>query len=377
MAETNQRMAWIDVLKGIAILFVVLGHNPLTTAHPKIFNIIFSFHIPLFFFISGYLFKPDQSIGKHIRKRFNSLLKPYLFTVLLISLAYLLVKSDTSLWWYPIWTIYGNGPNLPKAVLHLWFLPHLFLVTLIVWTLFKYIIILKNSIIARPIIVAILLVSGILGLHLFWNATIPEFVSNLFSTDINSFLMNGLLANPAYLETQSLDEKQFILKGLPWSIDIALISSAFFISGYFVKKYIQDKFFHKDSIAMLMLLLFAALHFFYNYTIDLNMRRYDSFLICTLLAYSGIYVCMYSAYIIASRNNGLTKALQYIGGYTLVIFIFHPMIQSKVYFAILSFVHQDSIAFLPAFAVGIGVPLLLNWLLLERFKFFRYWYYAK
>ena len=50
--ETN-RDDLFDVLKGIAIILVIVGHCHLTKLRP----IIYSFHIPIFFFITGYFLK--------------------------------------------------------------------------------------------------------------------------------------------------------------------------------------------------------------------------------------------------------------------------------------------------------------------------------
>lgn len=55
----NNRLEYIDKLRGFAIFLVVLGHIylPYTDEggrHP-IAEMIYSFHMQLFFFISGYL----------------------------------------------------------------------------------------------------------------------------------------------------------------------------------------------------------------------------------------------------------------------------------------------------------------------------------
>lgn len=73
----SERIGWVDNLRGIGIFLVVLGHLSLPEIEMKI---IYSFHMPLFFFISGFLFKmnrfEDKKIG--IKKRFSSLIIPYL-----------------------------------------------------------------------------------------------------------------------------------------------------------------------------------------------------------------------------------------------------------------------------------------------------------
>lgn len=47
----DRRLQWLDVAKGITILLMVLGH---TSIPMVISNFIFAFHMPLFFFASGY-----------------------------------------------------------------------------------------------------------------------------------------------------------------------------------------------------------------------------------------------------------------------------------------------------------------------------------
>jgi fucose 4-O-acetylase-like acetyltransferase len=79
----------LDALKGFAIILVVVGH---ITAYSKpenlndnvLFQLIYSFHMPLFFFISGYLvfgrFGPTTWVWTI--KKFRQLIVPYiLFTV--------------------------------------------------------------------------------------------------------------------------------------------------------------------------------------------------------------------------------------------------------------------------------------------------------
>ncbi len=50
--QSRERIAWVDGLRGIAILLVVLGH-----VNPPFKKIIYGFHMALFFIISGFLFK--------------------------------------------------------------------------------------------------------------------------------------------------------------------------------------------------------------------------------------------------------------------------------------------------------------------------------
>ena len=71
----NKRIQWIDILKGIAMILVIAGHT--ISGVPR--SIIFSFHMPLFFALSGYTYKLASDGGgvmHRIRKDCKHLLLP-------------------------------------------------------------------------------------------------------------------------------------------------------------------------------------------------------------------------------------------------------------------------------------------------------------
>lgn len=78
-----ERLVYIDLLKGIAIILVVMGHmfEPYTDwLNSPINQMIYSVHIPLFIFLSGFVFHVYN--GKHgrlrtIAKRAFALLLPF------------------------------------------------------------------------------------------------------------------------------------------------------------------------------------------------------------------------------------------------------------------------------------------------------------
>lgn len=73
----QNRLNWIDWTKALAISFVVFGHIPqIRGSFPVCF--ITQFHIPLFFFISGYLTKKEYMNKQTANKYFHSLIIPYL-----------------------------------------------------------------------------------------------------------------------------------------------------------------------------------------------------------------------------------------------------------------------------------------------------------
>jgi acyltransferase len=91
----NSRLEWVDWTKILGMLLVVLGH--MNIAKQDI-EYIYSFHMPLFFFLSGYLEK-DKGLKKIISRSYQSLVVPYL---LLCMLSYP--------WWY--FVAYHRHPEL-------------------------------------------------------------------------------------------------------------------------------------------------------------------------------------------------------------------------------------------------------------------------
>lgn len=89
------RLEWIDFAKGIGIYLLVLGHMP---SLPSLFtNWIYSFHMPLFFFLSGYVFKESRSYKETIQKSFKNLIFPYLcydFIFLLLDILFWGMRSE-------------------------------------------------------------------------------------------------------------------------------------------------------------------------------------------------------------------------------------------------------------------------------------------
>lgn len=104
-------------MKGIAILCVILGHIPNAPES----KLIYSFHMPLFFIVAGYFFKPDNKYKARFIKDTKRLLLPYyavifaltFYTVIVhtvINSDYGQIESFLSLYVYsgtPAWFLVG------------------------------------------------------------------------------------------------------------------------------------------------------------------------------------------------------------------------------------------------------------------------------
>ena len=122
MVESN-RLDWIDVAKGLGISSVVIGHVYTNYIH----WIIFAFHMPLFFFLSGITLKPKQL---KIKKIFKGLIIPYVSYLFLLSIIVIILNGiQLDIWYYISFIkskMYG-GVRLVKEFGVFWFPTVLFI----------------------------------------------------------------------------------------------------------------------------------------------------------------------------------------------------------------------------------------------------------
>lgn len=146
----TKRLDWIDIAKGIGIILVVLGHTLVPQVRETGFAgflwiFIYNFHMPLFFFLSGYLFEKGlphyTNKGKFILGKLQYLMLPYL---IFSTFAYLFIGFSLKI---PLLAkVLENGGytavDLKDAILqivtynnhidkHLWFVFSLFIVFLV------------------------------------------------------------------------------------------------------------------------------------------------------------------------------------------------------------------------------------------------------
>lgn len=323
----------VDTAKGIGIILIVFGHNWIIAHdHGEIFRIVFSFHVPLFFFLSGVFLRPQQDFAELLRSRADALLKPFFVVLLAWGLARFLV-SHIDLRSYLLGMLYGTGNTIEWVPL--WFLPHLFLAMLLVWAMLR---IGMHSARAERITVinmVLLLAAGISVIHLF------------ASMDASQF--NGL--------NQLLGNRQGNFPGLPWSLDLIGVSSAFILLGQVLRQQVVQ-FKPKGYLSALALAVFVALHYLFDETMDLNMRLYGSWWISTLQALLGIYLVLaISVYL--QRYSGVVKVLAYFGSSSLFIMIFHSWIEVKAFTMAARWISNDYLNAMLAMLAGLLLPLLL------------------
>jgi polysaccharide biosynthesis protein PslL len=127
----------IDVARGIGIALVVFGHlNDGTFLR----NWIYLFHMPFFFFLSGYLFKVKTGYRAFFQKKFIHLMVPYFsFLVLYAPLEFKYHHAESHAVWRTIGALVWGGDSLRGPLAIFWFVSCLFLTQqLMNWLMITY-----------------------------------------------------------------------------------------------------------------------------------------------------------------------------------------------------------------------------------------------
>ena len=127
-----ERIEWLDLSKGIGIFLVIAGHCLNVNTTP--FHLIFEFHMPLFFLLSGYTYSRKMGFRNMVEKKFKGLLVPFISFYLLGTAATLVLPQ-----WHKGFSLAAVKNDLifayPDSVHNssIWFLVCLFWVCVAYW----------------------------------------------------------------------------------------------------------------------------------------------------------------------------------------------------------------------------------------------------
>lgn len=170
------RIAWIDVSRGWCMLAIVAGHFYLPwNQHPALFDLLYAFHVPAFFFLSGLVFNPGKrSFPRFLYTRARAIMLPYvlwafisvcIFAVLGSVAAGSLGRKNPASFTTMLKDIMWATPSAHHMDWNkpLWFLPAIMVTYLIAWATAKLI---EGNRIALAVITVIsLLPSWFLASH--------------------------------------------------------------------------------------------------------------------------------------------------------------------------------------------------------------------
>lgn len=125
MSMTQKRINWIDWSKSLCMFLVVLGHCHIQESQQVVTQVIYSFHIPLFFFLSGLLCPKSMSLSS-LKKDLRFLILPYFIYGILTILVHSCISRNFTFYWY-LQEFQRLCLGYSASVGAIWFLPALFI----------------------------------------------------------------------------------------------------------------------------------------------------------------------------------------------------------------------------------------------------------
>lgn len=273
----KKRDATIDIAKGIGIYLVCLGH---TTSNEVLLKWMYSFHMPLFFFLSGIFHSHSENYFEFFKKKVRALLVPYLFFAITLFMFFLLVSKKIG---------FSVGENLSV----------------------------KENFIGIFIGTEIKNFSQVSWGGQLWFLLVLFLVANFMYFIKKLSLKTQILVNILMIIVNIYLTKKLNFK-LPWSFLTSLMAFNFYWFGnYFRKDILNRKNIPNLILASLLIINLIISHL--NGKVDMWRNSYGNLIMFFIGAYSGILFLIFfiKKFIL---NNGFLK---YIGKNSLVILAYH------------------------------------------------------
>jgi len=342
----SKRIEYIDIARGIGILLVVLGHNDFGYISPFGYKVIYSFHMPLFFLLSGYFLNASIPFFEFLKKRFNSLLKPYLFIIFIIyftSVSFEKMGFRTAIQRI-VKSLYGAGYYIDWV--QLWFLPNLFVASLYAFLFF--------AIFGR------------------WNNRYVRWVALIVTLGISSFFLKDF-----YPFSIFVFGKQYELYGLPFSLDLVLLSGFFYILGSEIRQITSEKTFENIYLLIGTGISIILLNYFFVYRSDFNTRTFQSYPINTIESIIGILFVLALSRQIEMRTQRLASLFKYFGQISLFILLFHVPIQDFWGQKVRAVIDNQPLSIWVGFFMGVAGSVLIYELFIKANPIASRWFGRK
>lgn len=300
----KKRSAYIDVMKGLLIILVIIGHLPYFDYDSRTLVLIYSFHMPAFLIIGGMLSHIDNNtkFSTIIIKRVKGTLYPYIifsiitFFIMPVGTKERAISGLTA-------ALRGIGDPVNSLNLPLWFLTFYFVVMItfeiIEWLSYR--------------------------------------IRSLFSKS-NSYLPIAIIDILIIIPIMTLTyiyARVLKLPRIPFNVEIAHFCLLFVYVGKLIGVYIKDSLVKINGDGLLtfitaiistVALIIVAIYWYRfsmrNGRIDLNARDYKDAFFMYVDAFLGFFIFAYFSYII-SLIPFINKILACIGENSMYVFAYN------------------------------------------------------
>ena len=278
--QNDARDETFDILKGTAIVLVILGHCRVG----PLYSFIYSFHMPLFFFISGYFLK-IRPLKEEMYLSTQRLIVPYIFASCCICAIALFVAlcGDAGLNFFQL-RVVRNLLGFRGCVTPEWIDGHVGLL----WFL----------------------------LAMFWARSIVVFLVN----KIKSAKVIGVLCLTIGLLGIFIDVSIFV----PYCISQGLSAASLIFVGYLIREF---KWLDSDKMKKIVpLLILVWLYTWKNGGMSMARSWYSSGYIIDLIGSLGAFCTLFMVVKASYRANSLIwKVIRFCGRYSLVVYVVHSI----------------------------------------------------
>lgn len=168
MNKRLNRLKEVDILRAIGIILVVISHLLKTNSY--LYKIIFSFHMPLFFLVSG--FCVSEKLG---RKKFLPFLKQKAISLLIPSIIFVNLWHLFHYGATEYFAIIKNNPLFYVIPANEWFLTSFFASSILLWLYVK----IENKIKHRPLEIVLFIMVFVVAVTLALYPEIQPAINNL------------------------------------------------------------------------------------------------------------------------------------------------------------------------------------------------------
>lgn len=292
MSHYNSRIIWIDWMKFIGIALVVMGHLSFTNIFINQF--IYSFHMPLFFIIAGFLFNYTDN---YLIKNIKNLILPYLI--------YCCINYA---WWFIF--SYIRHPEIYE---------HSFENAVIKPVLGILIAVDYKTPISFPIPGALWFLIAMFWVRTFYSLIVDKFGE--YKSIVISIILCLMLMAIYLLKKNNLD--------LLFSLDSSILAFPFFIFGIILKKNII---FDCNKIIILIVLIISIITTYFlttiNGAVDMNTFNFGKNIFLYFL--NGIIGCVIIFAIAYLLKNIVNKFVVEISFGTIIIIGLHGIITNGI-----------------------------------------------